>query len=78
MTQAIREHVKIEEEGRIGIEIRNPALSAGTMAEVIVLVEQPAVEERPLLSFLGRGKGCFTDAAEVDAFLRSERESWDR
>jgi hypothetical protein len=76
MTQAIREHVKVEQEGKI--EIHNPALSVGTMAEVIVLVEQPPVEEQPLVSFLGRGKGCFTDAAEVDAFLRAERESWDR
>jgi len=76
MTQAIREHVTVKQEGMI--EIHNSALSVGTRAEVIVLVEQPAVEDQPLASFLGRGKGCFTDAAEVDAFLRAERESWDR
>jgi hypothetical protein len=76
MTQTIREHVRVVQEGKI--EIHNPALSVGTMAEVIVHVEQPAVEAPPLTSFLGRGKGCFTDAAEADAFLRAERESWDR
>lgn len=76
MTQAIREHVKVVQEGKI--EIHNPVLSVGTMAEVIVLVEQPPVEDQPLVSFLGRGKGCFKDADEVDAFLRAERESWDR
>ena len=76
MTQTIREHITVEQEGVI--EIHNSALSIGSKAEVIVHVEQPAAEERPLASFLGRGKGCFTEAAEVDAFLRAERESWDR
>ena len=76
MTQTIREHITVEQEGVI--EIHNPALSVGTKAEVIIRVEQPPVEERPLASFLGQGKGCFKDAAEVDAFLRAERESWER
>ncbi|HEY2292554.1 MAG TPA: hypothetical protein VGM86_17785 [Thermoanaerobaculia bacterium] len=76
MTQTIREHITVEQEGVI--EIHNPALSVGTKAEVIIHVEQPPVEERPLVSFLGQGKGCFKDAAEVDAFLRAERESWER
>ncbi len=76
MTQAIREHVKVVQEGKI--EIHNPALAVGTLAEVIVLVEQAPVEDQPLVSFLGRGKGCFKGADEVDAFLRAERESWDR
>jgi hypothetical protein len=76
MTRAIREHITVEQEGMI--EIHNPSLSVGTRAEVIVLVESPEPEDRPLLSFLGKGKGCFADAAEVDSFLRSERETWDR
>jgi len=75
MAQLIREHVTVEQEGII--EIRNPILSIGTRAEVIVLIDRPVVEES-LVSFLGRGKGCFTDAAELDAFLRAERESWER
>lgn len=76
MTQAIREQVTVEQEGVI--EIHNPALSVGTKAEVIVLVEQPSVLDRPLVSFVGAGKGCFSNAAEVDAFLRAERENWER
>jgi hypothetical protein len=31
----------------------------------------------PLASLIGKGQGCFQDAAEVDAFLRSERDSWE-
>jgi hypothetical protein len=76
MTQTIREHITVEQEGVI--EIHNPALAVGTKAEVIIRVEQPPAAERPLVSFLGRGKGCFKDAADVDAFLRAERESWER
>jgi len=76
MTQAIRESITVEQEGVI--EIHNPALSVGTRAEVIVLVEQPVTEDQPLASFLGRGRGCFADAAQVDSFLRAERESWDQ
>jgi hypothetical protein len=76
MTQAIRESITVKQEGVI--EIHNPALSVGTRAEVIVLVEPPVSEDRPLASYLGRGQGCFADANEVDSFLRAERESWER
>jgi hypothetical protein len=75
MTKAIREHITVEQEGVI--EIRHPGLSVGMTADVVVLVRQPAAEERPLVSFIGKGKGCFANAAEVDAFLRAERETWD-
>jgi len=68
MTREIREHVTIEQEGLL--VIRNPAFSVGTRAEVIVLVESPDLDDRPLVSFIGTGKGCFADADEVDAFLR--------
>jgi hypothetical protein len=76
MTQAIREQVTVEQEGVI--EIHHPDLSLGMKAEVIVLVEKAPAEPSPLASFIGKGKGCFTTASEVDAFLRSERESWER
>ena len=75
MTRAIREHIKVEQEGVI--EIRHPDLSVGMTADVVVLVKQPASEERSLVSFLGKGKGCFANAAEIDAFLRAERDAWD-
>ena len=76
MTQAIREHVTVEREGVI--EIHHPGLSLGARAEVIVLVDKPVEEPPSLLSFVGKGKGCFSSAAEVDAFIRSERDAWDR
>ena len=75
MTQAIREHVTVEREGVI--EIHHPALAVGTQAEIIVLVEQSAAEVPSLTSFIGRGKGSFANAAEVDAFIRAERDAWE-
>jgi hypothetical protein len=76
MTRAIRERVTVEHEGVI--EIHHPELAVGIKAEVIVLVEPSAEEDRPLVSFFGQAKGLFADANEVDSFLRAERESWDR
>jgi hypothetical protein len=52
-------------------------LAVGTQAEIIVLVEQSS-EAPPLVSFIGKGKGCFSNAAEVDAFIRAERDDWER
>jgi len=78
--QAIKEQVKVGAGGQIVIE--RPELRAGSKAEVIILVdERPEAHEpqrpAPLASYLGSGKGCFSNAAEVDAFLRSERDGWD-
>ncbi len=32
---------------------------------------------RSLLELMGKGKGCFKDTAEVDAFIRAERDAWE-
>jgi hypothetical protein len=76
MTRAIREHVVVREGGTI--EVHHPDLSAGTEAELIILVEQPKTEPPPLTSLIGKAKGCFASAEEVDSFLRAERDAWER
>ncbi len=76
MVRVIKEQVMIQPGGVI--EIRRADLPAGVRAEVIVMIEQPAKEPPPLTSLIGSGKGCFGSAAEVDAFLRAERDAWDR
>jgi hypothetical protein len=30
-----------------------------------------------ILSLIGKGKGCFNSATEVDAFIRAERDAWE-
>ncbi len=75
MIHAIRTEVIVQSGGRI--EIAASELSPGTRAEVIVLEQPtPRKKKRPLISFFGKGKGCFSSAEEVDAFLRRERDSW--
>jgi hypothetical protein len=60
------------------IQIHSDQLSPGTRAEVIVLVDSPVSPPRTLSSYLGAAKGGFKTSAEVDAFLRAERDSWER
>ena len=76
MIQAIRERVTVQSGGRI--EIVHPELPSGAEAEVIVMLEPTASELPRLASFVGKGKGAFQSAAEIDAFLRAERDAWDR
>ncbi len=75
MIIAIRERVTVKRGG--SVEIHNPQLPEGAVAEVIIMVEQSEVEPQPLVAYVGKGKGCFTDAAEIDEFLRAERDAWE-
>ncbi len=75
MIQAIRDRVTVKVGGVL--ELRHPELPAGTEAEVIIMVEWPEVVPRPIADFIGKAKGCFSSAAEVDAFLRAERGAWE-
>ncbi len=75
MMQAIKEKVCIQPGGII--EVKRPELPAGTIAEVIIIVEEStnASPEEPITSFFGKVKGCFSNGEEADMFLRSERDS---
>jgi hypothetical protein len=75
MVQAARHRVRVLPGGRV--EFCDPELPAGAEAEVIVLVRDPAAALPPLTAFFGQGRGCFSAAADVTAFLRVEHDSWD-
>lgn len=60
------------------IQIHSDELPAGARAQVIVIFDQPPIAPRTLSSFLGAAKGGFKSPAEIDAFLRAERDSWER
>ena len=80
MLRAIREHARVQPGGLL--ELRHPELSVGVEVEIVIMVEAepPYAPEKPptLASLVGRGSGCFANAAEVDSFVRAEREAWDR
>lgn len=73
---AIRQRVTVQPGGVI--ELRSPELPPGSQADVIVLLETSPGPEQPLASFIGAGKGGFSSVQEVDAFIRAERDAWDR
>jgi len=63
------------------IEISTPELTAGQEATVVVTVEeQKPVEQRSILEMLESfpKHRIFKTGAEVDAYFREERDSWDR
>ena len=76
MVRAIKENVIIRPGGLI--EIRRPDLPEGAAAEVIVMIEAPESEPPPLTSLFGKAKGVFSTGEEADAFIRAERDAWDR
>jgi hypothetical protein len=76
MVRAIQERVTVSPGGEI--VIHHPEIPAGTIADIIVIVRESDGDPAPLASFAGKGKGCFANAAEIDAFIRTERNAWGR
>ena len=62
------------------IEIQAPDLPEGRHATVLVLVDEPSPPPKRRLSEILEGYegGQFRTGDEVDAYLRAERDSWDR
>lgn len=78
MVQAIRKRVRVGAGGVI--ELRDPALTEGADAEVIVLLSAATDDALPPLSLadiVGIAPSGRT-AEEIDAELRALRDEWDR
>lgn len=74
-------HIKTEVQLGGKIEIVDAHLPIGTPVDVIVLLPNHApAPRRSLLSVLADapGKRAFQTAADVDAYLRAERDAWER
>jgi hypothetical protein len=76
MQQAIRQQAVVQPGGVI--EVRSSELSAGDVVEVIVLMDTPVTPKRSLTEFFGAAKGSFATPEEADAFIRAERDAWER
>ena len=75
MKEAFSQEVTIQPGGVVRIE--SPDLPAGAKARVVVMLfQQPDSEPPPLSSLVGRSEPVFRSAAEVDAFIRRERDDW--
>jgi len=75
MVRAVKRTVTIQAGGRI--EVTSTELPEGQQAEVIVLVSEHA-RAKSYASLFGCGKGAFASPDETDAFLRKERDAWNR
>jgi len=62
------------------IELEAPELPEGSTARVLITLEEEEPKKRPLRENLGnyRGGRMFKTAEEVEAYIREERDSWDR
>jgi hypothetical protein len=79
MQMALRVRTRVLAGGRI--EVDSPELEPGAAVELIILLpEGTTVERRSAVDILAEASGhrAFKTAAEVDAYLREERDAWDR
>jgi hypothetical protein len=63
------------------IEVTDPQLPSGATVDVIVLLpEQRGSPSRSVVDVLAEAPGqlVFQSAEEVDAYLRAERDAWER
>lgn len=78
MIQTVRAKAIVKPGGFV--EVRSAELPEGADVEVLVLVEkakEPKAQLQELIDFIGAAKGSFSSAAEIDAYVRQERDSWD-
>ncbi|HEX6292417.1 MAG TPA: hypothetical protein VFZ66_24740 [Herpetosiphonaceae bacterium] len=79
MQHALRMTTLVQPGGKI--EVTDAQLPAGQSVEVIVLLPEPsAMPRRSILEVLAEAPGhlAFQTADEVDAYLRAERDAWER
>ncbi len=62
------------------IEISSPELVPGQKAKVLVMIESESHQKRSAIDILAEAPGhrAFKSAEEVDAYIREERDSWER
>lgn len=73
-------HTVIVRPGGI-IEIRDPSLPEGRSVQVTVSFEEAEEQEEKrggLMRFFGAARGSFATPEEADAFIRAERDAWER
>ena len=75
MDKIYKQIVTIQPGGRV--EVTSDQLPAGQQAEVTVRVN-PGKPVKSYLALFGSGKGSYTTPEEADAFLRRERDRWEK
>jgi hypothetical protein len=78
MARAVQRATVVQPDGTIAIRV--PELAPGQRVRVTVELEPMPSQSRSALAVLAElpGHRLFQTAEEVDAYLRAERDAWDR
>ncbi len=77
MLQAFKQELTVLPNGIV--PFLSPKLKVGSRVEVIVIPQEKSpLPQKSLLSFMGKGKGAFATPEEADAFIRQERDTWEK
>jgi hypothetical protein len=75
MLNGIRQRTIVKPGGTI--EVSSSELTPGSLAEVIVILEEESKKNNRLfVDIIGSAKGCFKNPSEVDNFIHQERDRW--
>ena len=74
MSSSVKQKVMVQPGGVV--QVQSPELVPGSTAEVIVIPDTATLPSSKLVSVIGSAAGGFASPAEVDAFIRHERDAW--
>lgn len=74
MASTVKQKVTVQPGGVV--QVQSPELVPGSTAEVIIIPDTITLPPRTLASAIGSAAGGFTSPADVDAFIRRERDAW--
>jgi len=58
------------------VHVQSSELAPGSTADVIIIPDSEALPVPTLAKFIGSATGGFLSPAEVDTFIRRERDAW--
>lgn len=58
------------------VQVQSSELVPGSTADVIIIPDSVALPAVKLASVIGSAAGGFVSPADVDAFIRQERDAW--
>ena len=74
MASMVKQKVTVQPGGVV--QVQSSELVPGSTADVIIIPDTAALPALKLASVIGSAPGGFASPAEVDAFIRQERDAW--
>lgn len=74
MAPMVKQKVTVQPGGVV--QVQSSELIPGSTADVIIIPDTGLPPARALASAIGSAPGGFASPAEVDAFIRHERDAW--